>query len=100
MGTASYLAVTAPGVADSYHSVAHGAGRVVEKDDAAERYDAAQVEGEMREQGIRLYRYGTDQIAGQAPSSFKSARGVVEAMTAFGLIRPVVRLKPLAVLKG
>ena len=42
----------------------------------------------------------TDNIPGQAPASFKDVRRVVDAMTAFDLIRPVVRLRPLAVLKG
>ena len=50
-------------------------------------------------EGIRLYRYGTDNFAGQAPASFKDVRRV-DAMTAFDLIRPVVRLRPMAVLKG
>jgi RNA-splicing ligase RtcB len=50
--------------------------------------------------GVRLYRYGTDNIAGQSPASFKSVRAVVEAMVAFDLVRPVARTRPLAVLKG
>ena len=40
------------------------------------------------------------QVAGQAPASFKDVRRVVDAMTALDLIRPVVRLRPIAVLKG
>ena len=47
-----------------------------------------------------MYRYGTDNIAGQASTSFKNVRRVVEAMTAFKLIRPVIRLRPIAALKG
>jgi tRNA-splicing ligase RtcB len=100
MGTDSYIAVTADGVAETFHSVAHGAGRTLEKVDAAVRFDANQVTRSLGADGIRLYRYGTDNIAGQAPASFKDVRRVVEAMTAFQLIRPVVRLRPVAVLKG
>jgi tRNA-splicing ligase RtcB len=100
MGSDSFIGVTRPGVAETFHSVAHGAGRVIEKVRAAERFDPAEVEREVRTGGVRLYRYGTDNIAGQAPRSFKDVRGVVEAMAAFDLIRPVVRLRPFAVLKG
>lgn len=100
MGSASYIGVTQPGVVSTFHSVAHGAGRVMEKVHAAERFDPEQVERDLGSYGVRLYRYGTDNIAGQAPASFKNVRGVVEAMVAFDLIRPVVRLRPLAVLKG
>lgn len=100
MGTDSFIGVAQAGVAQTFHSVAHGAGRVMEKAAAAERFDAGQVEHELRTEGIRLYRYGTDNIAGQAPASFKAARRVVDAMEAHDLVRPVVRLRPLAVLKG
>jgi tRNA-splicing ligase RtcB len=100
MGTDSYIAVTADGVGQTFNSVAHGAGRTLEKIDAAVQFDADQVTRDLGADGIRLYRYGTDNIAGQAPASFKDVRRVVEAMTAFQLIRPVVRLRPVAVLKG
>jgi tRNA-splicing ligase RtcB len=100
MGTDSYIGVTACGVERTFHSVAHGAGRTMEKLTAAERFDPGQIERDLGTEGIRLYRYGTDNIAGQAPASFKDVRRVVDAMTAFDLIRPVVQLRPLAVLKG
>jgi tRNA-splicing ligase RtcB len=100
MGSDSYIGVAQPGVAATFHSVAHGAGRVMQKVEAAETYDPSDVESGVRSRGIRLYRYGTDNIAGQAPASFKNVQRVVEAMEALDLIRPVVRLRPVAVLKG
>jgi len=100
MGTESYIAVADRGVEQTFNSVAHGAGRTLEKVHAAARFDAAQIERDLGADGIRLYRYRTDDIAGQAPASFKNVRRVVEAMSAFNLIRPVVRLRPIAVLKG
>jgi tRNA-splicing ligase RtcB len=100
MGTESYIGVTAEGVERTFHSVAHGAGRTMEKICAGEQFDPEQIERDLGTDGIRLYRYGTDNIAGQAPASFKDVRRVVDAMTTFDLIRPVVRLRPLAVLKG
>ncbi len=100
MGTSSYVAVAQAGVAGTFHSVAHGAGRVIEKVRAAEQFDPQQVENDVSMQGVRLYRYGADNIAGQAPVSFKNVHAVMEAMTALNLIRPVVRLRPVAVLKG
>jgi tRNA-splicing ligase RtcB len=100
MGTDSYLGVAQPGVDATFRSVAHGAGRVMEKSRAAEQFGPLEVEDELRKRSIRLYRYGADNIAGQAPASFKDVHRVVEAMTDFALIRPVVRLRPVAVLKG
>ena len=100
MGSESYIGVARPGVAATFNSVAHGAGRVMEKAKAAAHFDPRQVESDLQTHGVRLYRYGTDNIAGQAPASFKSVRRVVQTMTDFDLIRPVVRLQPVAVLKG
>jgi tRNA-splicing ligase RtcB len=100
MGTDSYLALAGPGTAGSFHSVAHGAGRVLDKDRAAESYAEAQVEDEMASRGIRLYRYGADHIGGQAPASFKDVHRVLDVMAELDLIRPVARLRPIAVLKG
>jgi tRNA-splicing ligase RtcB len=100
MGSDSYVAVVRPGAADAYCSVAHGAGRVMEKTRACEEYAAAEVEDLVRRRGVRLYRYGVDDIAGQMPHSFKDPALVVEAMREFGLIAPVARSRPVAVLKG
>jgi tRNA-splicing ligase RtcB len=100
MGTDSYLAVARPGTAGTFHSVAHGAGRVLDKGEAAATYAEEQVEDEMRSRGVRLYRYGADAIGGQAPASFKNVHRVIEVMAALDMIRPVLRLRPIAVLKG
>jgi tRNA-splicing ligase RtcB len=100
MGTDSYLAVAAAGVDNTYHSVAHGAGRIISKRQAAEKYEQEEVEAEMVDRGIRLYRYHADDIGGQAPASFKNVSDVVDSMTALDLIKPVARCSPVAVLKG
>jgi tRNA-splicing ligase RtcB len=100
MGSDSYLAVAAPGVVAAFCSLPHGAGRIVEKDQAAKEYDPQAVEALVRARGVRLYRYDADNIAGQSPESFKDVRRVVEAMSALRMMRPVARLSPVAVLKG
>jgi tRNA-splicing ligase RtcB len=80
--------------------VAHGAGRVLEKDRAAATFAEQAVEDDMAARGIRLYRYGEDEIGGQAPASFKNVHRVLDVMAELDMIRAVVRLRPLAVLKG
>jgi tRNA-splicing ligase RtcB len=100
MGGASYIGVAAEGAVHSYHSVNHGAGRVLDKPEATARYSSADVQREMYEKGIRLYRYGAGDIAEQAPGSFKDISQVVQAMRAHALAELVVRLRPLATLKG
>jgi hypothetical protein len=43
---------------------------VIEEITAAEHFDPAQIERDLGMEGIRLCRYGTDDIACQAPASF------------------------------
>lgn len=100
LGMDSYICLPMPGVARSFHSGPHGAGRVLAKDAAAAQYDPSEVEAEVRDMGVRLFRYHSDNIAGQTPRSFKNVARVVQAMVEQGLMRPVVRLRPLAALKG
>ena len=100
MGHSSFIGVTGEGAVGTFHSVNHGAGRVLDKPDAVARYTEAEVEREMREKEIRLYRYGAGDIAEQAPGSFKDISAVVAAMADLDLARPVVRLRPVATLKG
>jgi tRNA-splicing ligase RtcB len=100
MGHASYVGVAGENSIAAFCSVNHGAGRTLDKCEALQRFTEAQVERELQDKNIRLYRYGSGRIAEQAPSSFKSISQVIAAMTALSLAVPVVRLRPLAVLKG
>jgi tRNA-splicing ligase RtcB len=103
MGHASYVGVADERTVESFYSVNHGAGRVMDKPEAMAHFTERQVESEMRAKNIRLYRYPSGQdgsIAEQAPGSFKDISQVVRAMLVLSLAKPVVRLRPVAVLKG
>lgn len=100
MGHHSFIGVADEKAIDTFCSVNHGAGRAMDKPDALARFTEQQVHSEMESKNIRLYRYGSDNIAEQAPSSFKDISQVIHAMSALSLARPVVRVRPVAVLKG
>jgi tRNA-splicing ligase RtcB len=100
MGHDSFIGVADARAVETFCSVNHGAGRVMDKPEAQTQFTETQVEKEMRDKNIRLYRYGADNIAEQAPSSFKDISQVIRAMSALSLVKPVVRLRPVAVLKG
>ncbi len=100
MGHASYIGVAAEGAVETFYSVNHGAGRVLDKPEAVAAFTEQLVARELETKNIRLYRYGEGNLAEQAPSSFKDVSQVVAAMAALGLAQPVVRLRPVAVLKG
>ena len=100
MGHDSYIGVADERTVETFYSVNHGAGRVLDKPEALAQFTDTAVEQEMRAKNIRLYRYGADHIAEQAPAAFKDISQVIRAMSALSLARPVVRLRPVAVLKG
>ncbi len=100
MGHHSFIGVAEENAVETFCSVNHGAGRVMDKPEALARFTEQQIHSEMEAKNIRLYRYGSDNIAEQAPSSFKDISQVIRAMSALALARPVVRVRPVAVLKG
>jgi tRNA-splicing ligase RtcB len=100
MGHDSFIGVAGEKAIETFCSVNHGAGRALDKPEALASFTAEQVKQEMREKKIRLYHYDSDNIAEQAPSAFKNISQVIGAMSALGLAKPVVRLRPVAVLKG
>jgi tRNA-splicing ligase RtcB len=100
MGSDSFIGVGVEGNSATYHSANHGAGRVLDKPQAMERFTEQAVEAEMAARRIRLYRGGTMNIAEQAPGSFKDIRAVIEVMRSLRIAQPVVRVRPLATMKG
>jgi tRNA-splicing ligase RtcB len=100
MGADSFIAVAGETAASAFYSVNHGAGRVLDKPDAVAHFNETQVLDEMQRKNVRLYRYGIDNIVEQAPGSFKDVSQVNRAVAALALATPVVRCRPVAVLKG
>ena len=100
MGADSYVGVGVEGNAATFHSANHGAGRVLDKPQAMAQWSEKAVEEEMAARKIRLYRGGTMNIGEQAPGSFKDIRQVIDTMRGLSIAQPVVRVRPLATLKG
>lgn len=100
LGANSYLGVTTERVAQTFYSIHHGAGRVVDKPQAKKLFDESAVSESLNARQVRLYRYGISHLAEQAPQSFKNIDSVMAAAASFGLCRNVARMRPVAVLKG
>jgi tRNA-splicing ligase RtcB len=103
MGTCSYI-VEGLGNKDSFMSCSHGAGRVMGRKEASrkltpESCDRA-MEGVVYDRWNKIRR-GKDKgmfDLGEAPQAYKEIDAVIQAE--LDLIRPVVKLRPLAVVKG
>lgn len=103
MGTSSYI-VKGLGNADSFNSCSHGAGRVMGRKEASRSLTVDECNKVM--DGIVFDRWnkirrgknkGTYDL-GEAPQAYKNIESVIESQ--LDLIEPIVKLKPIGVVKG
>ncbi len=100
MGTSSYvLAGTAASSGLSFGSCCHGAGRRLSRTAAKKQVNAPVLKSALQEAGIYL-EAPFRRIAEEAPLAYKDVNEVVRSVQEAGIVVPVARLKPLAVIKG
>ena len=101
MGTASYvLAGTDAGLALSFGSTCHGAGRAMSRGAAKRARTGAEVRHELEALGIIVRCPSSGELAEEAPTAYKDVERVVDVVHRAGLARTVARLRPLGVVKG
>lgn len=105
MGTPSYV-VEGLGNEESFQSCSHGAGRAMGRKEACRRLDKAECDRAMKGivfDGWKVRgRFGRKGGGGydleEAPAAYKNIEDVMAAQT--DLVRPLVRLRPIGVVKG
>lgn len=93
-GTASYI-VEGLGNPKSYCSASHGSGRVMSRKQAKESLSLKEEQSKMK--GI-IHNMNSVKQLDEAPSAYKDIEEVLTLEE--DLVKPVVRLRPLAVIKG
>jgi len=99
-GNFSYLCAANKGCRKSFYSAPHGTGRIYDRGKARSIFTNAQMEEEMRRRKVRVYDYGNGNKMEEHPASFKDVHSVIEILRKYDIAEPVVKLRPLAVLKG
>jgi len=101
MGTASYVLLgTKEAEKEAFGTTAHGAGRRLGRKEAKRRLSLSQVMKEMQERKIVVRSASKGTLIEEAPEAYKDVDRVVEIAEIVGLSKRVVRLVPLAVIKG
>ncbi|MGI9950911.1 RtcB family protein [Moorellaceae bacterium AZ2] len=98
MGTASYVVVGNERIGETFNSVNHGAGRVMSRKKARTSLSVEEFRASV--EGVLLRARKLRSLLDEAPLAYKDIDEVVGTLVDAGLTRPVVRLKPLAVIKG
>ncbi len=101
MGTASYVLVgTEDAMKQSFGSTAHGAGRLMSRHEANQRFRGEQIKKELEVQKIYVKAASWKGVSEEAPKAYKDVDEVVKVSDAAGIGNLVVRVVPLGVVKG
>jgi len=101
MGTASYILIGESKSMDlSFGSSAHGAGRMMSRAAAKRSYRYEDVIRKMNERGIIVKSTTKEGVVEEVPEAYKDVDEVVRVTHELGLSKMVVRLRPIAVIKG
>jgi tRNA-splicing ligase RtcB len=101
MGRYSYVLLGTEGAYDeTFGSTCHGAGRRMSRRQAKRSSKGRDLRREFREKGIEVRASSFGTVAEEVPDAYKDVADVVRVVEGAGIGRPVVRLRPLGVLKG
>lgn len=100
MGTASYVLAGTKKGEGAFYSTCHGAGRTMSRHAAIRRISGQEVVRKLESKGITVKCWSFRGIAEEAPLAYKDIDSVVEVVHKAYLSRKVVKLTPLAVIKG
>jgi len=101
MGTSSYILVGTKRAEEiSFGSTAHGAGRVMSRNEALRRFRGEQIVRELASKGIEVKGTSMKGIAEEAYQVYKDIDEVVRVSHSLGIGNLVARVVPLGVMKG
>ncbi len=100
MGTSSYILAGTRDSREAWHSVCHGAGRIMSRKQATRTVSGQNVVKELKQKGITVKCWSSRGIAEEAPLAYKDIHSVVDVVHNAGLSKKVAKLVPLAVIKG
>ncbi|MDA2936336.1 RtcB family protein [Patescibacteria group bacterium AH-259-L05] len=100
MGTASYILAGTESGEEAFFSSCHGAGRTMSRRAAKRAVRGSDLIKELAKKGIIVKCRSWAGVAEEAPLAYKDVDQVVDVVHNAGLAQKVVRLVPLAVIKG
>lgn len=101
MGTASYILVGTKEAEElSFSSTAHGAGRVISRNEALRRFRGEQIRDELAKKGVELKASSWKGVAEEASAAYKDVDEVVRVSHETRLGKLVARVVPIGVMKG
>merc|ERR1712146_44670 len=101
MGTCSYvLTGTQKGMAETFGSTCHGAGRAMSRAKSRRTLSYETVLKKLQNKGISIRVASPKLVMEEAPESYKDVTQVVDTCHEAGISKKAVKLRPIAVVKG
>ncbi|MEM4915460.1 MAG: RtcB family protein, partial [Nanopusillaceae archaeon] len=101
MGTASYILVAGINSMElSFGSSAHGAGRTMSRAAAKRTYTYTEIIRRFEREGIIIKSTTKEGVVEEVPEAYKNVDEVVRVTHDLGISKIVVKLRPIAVIKG
>jgi tRNA-splicing ligase RtcB (3'-phosphate/5'-hydroxy nucleic acid ligase) len=101
MGRYSYVLLgTDQALGETFGSTCHGAGRLMSRHQAKKVAGGRDIAGEMAGRGVLVRAASRATVDEEIPEAYKDVADVVRVVAGAGIGRKVVRLRPVAVVKG
>ncbi|MEM0490680.1 MAG: RtcB family protein, partial [Ignisphaera sp.] len=100
MGTASYITIAGSRAKETWWSAPHGAGRWMSRAAATRAVSPKEVIDMLERKGVMVRAATMRELAEETPDAYKNVDKVIDVATRAGIVRPIARLIPLAVIKG
>jgi tRNA-splicing ligase RtcB len=101
MGRYSYvLAGTKDGAMRTFGSSAHGAGRLMSRQQAKRTTNHKAVLNDLKKRGVHIRAASRGTVVEEMPGAYKDVAEVIDVVKQTGIGEPVARIRPLIVVKG
>jgi tRNA-splicing ligase RtcB len=101
MGRYSFVLVgTNKAMSETFGSTCHGAGRVMSRSQALREEEANGIINALNKKGIKIRAESRKTIVEESPDAYKDVQDVVDVLHEEGISTKVVKLRPIAVMKG
>jgi len=100
MSSASYVLVASETAKETFYSTAHGAGRVLSRTKATNRFRGREIAERMAQKGILSRSASWRVMAEEATEAYKDIDEVVRVTQEAGISKIVAKMIPLGVVKG
>lgn len=101
MGRYSFVLVgTNKAMSETFGSTCHGAGRVMSRSQALREEEVNTIINSLNKKGIKIKAESKKTIVEESPDAYKDVQDVVDVLHEEGISTKVVKLRPIAVMKG